>query len=180
MKHDYDVRHLNISTFATGQGKLEGTESLAQMDRLAVEAQGAIDSTVVRYAALGMTQVDGATGEQSWLSLVAEVAMPLVCQRCLGPVDVPVQVEREFRFVATEAIAEEQDEESEEDVLVLSRDFNLLELIEDELLMALPVVPKHTVCPGAVKLYVADSDFAEDAAEKPNPFAVLERLKKKP
>jgi uncharacterized protein len=180
MKHDYDVRHLNIAAFAMGQGKVEGTDKLVHLDRLAVEAQGSIDSAVVQYTARGMTRIDGTAGEQSWLALTAEVAMPLICQRCLGPVDVPVQVEREFRFVATEEIAEAQDEDSEEDVLVLSRDFNLLELIEDELLMALPVVPKHTACPGAVKLCVADPDFAEDTAEKPNPFAVLERLKKKP
>jgi uncharacterized protein len=44
----------------------------------------------------------------------------------------------------------------------------------------LPVVPKHDVCPGAVKLQVADPDFAEDEQEKPNPFAVLEQLKKRP
>ena len=180
MKHDYDVRHLNIAAFAMGLGKLEGTENLKRLDRLAVEAQGSIDSTVVQYTARGMTRADGTTGEQAWLSLIAEVALPLICQRCLGPVDVPVQVEREFRFVATEEIAEAQDEESEEDVLVLSRDFNMMELIEDELLMALPVVPKHTVCPGAVKLQVADPDFTEELAEKPNPFAVLEQLKKKP
>lgn len=180
MKHDYDVRHLNIAAFAMGQGKLEGNENLAQMDRLAVEAQGPVDSVVVQYTANGMTRTDGAAGEQVWLSLAAEVSMPLICQRCLCRVDVSVQAERKFRFVATEEIAEAQDEESEEDVLVLSRDFNLLELIEDELLMALPVVPKHNVCPGVVKLHVADPDFTEELAEKPNPFAMLEQLKKKP
>ena len=36
---------------------------------------------------------------------------------------------------------------SEEDLLALSREFDLHELIEDELLMALPVVPKHDECP---------------------------------
>lgn len=180
MKHDYDARHLNIEVFARGQGQLEGTQGLARMDRLADEAQGPIESSVVRYTATGMVRADGAASEQVWLALTAEVTLPLICQRCLSPVDVPVQFEREFRFVATEELAEAQDEESEEDVLVLSRDFNLLELIEDELLMALPVVPKHTVCPGAVKLQVADPDFIEEMAEKPNPFAVLEQLKNKP
>ena len=68
---------------------------------------------------------------------------------------------------------------SEEDVLVLGRDFNLMELIEDELLMAMPVVPKHAMCPEPVKLQVADTDFVEASVEKPNPFAVLEQLKHK-
>jgi uncharacterized metal-binding protein YceD (DUF177 family) len=69
------------------------------------------------------------------------------CQRCLTPVDVPLAVERSFRFVADEATAEALDDESEEDLLALSREFDLRELIEDELLMALPVVPRHDECP---------------------------------
>ena len=180
MKHDYDVRHLNIANFAQSQSKLAGSENLVQMDRLAIEAQGPIESTVVHYTASGSMRADTVAGEQVWLMLAAEVAFPMTCQRCLGGVDVPVRFEREFRFVATEEIAEVQDEESEEDVLVLSKDFNLLDLIEDELLMALPVVPKHTACPGAVKFQVVDPDFADEVPEKPNPFAVLQRLKNKP
>ena len=179
MKHDYDALHLNIAAFAMGQGALTGTDSLVRMERLVAEAQGYIESTVVRYSASGSMRSDGASAEQAWLVLTAEAALPMICQRCLGPVDVTVQFERQFRFVATEEIAAAQDEESEEDVLVLSRDFNLLDLIEDELLMALPVVPKHTVCPGAIKLQVADPGFTEEVAEKPNPFALLGQLKKR-
>ena len=52
--------------------------------------------------------------------------------------------------------------------------------MEDELLMALPVVPKHDVCPGPVKLQAADADFVEEEDKKPNPFAVLQQLKTKP
>ncbi len=180
MKHDYDAQHLNIEAFAKANGSIDCTETLARFGRLLEEAQGAGSQNLVRFAAKGMTRPNGTTNEQIWLALSADVAVPQTCQRCLGPVDVPVSFEREFRFVASEAVAAVEDEESEEDVLVLSRDFNLLELVEDELLMALPVVPKHEVCPGAVKLQVADPDFAEEVQEKPNPFAVLEQLKKRP
>jgi uncharacterized protein len=76
-------------------------------------------------------------------------------------------------------LAEVEDEESEEDVLVLSKAFNLLELIEDELLMSAPLVPKHEVCPQPVKLQAADPAFVELVQEKPNPFAMLQQLKKK-
>jgi uncharacterized protein len=64
-------------------------------------------------------------------------------------------------------------------VLVLAKTFNLLELVEDELLMAMPPVAKHDVCPKAVKLQAVDADFAEEPTEKPNPFAVLQQLKDK-
>lgn len=180
MKHDYDARHLNIEAFAKANGSIAGTQPLGQFERLQEEAQGAGAQNHVRFTAQGLTRPNGATSEQMWVTLGAKVDLPQTCQRCLGPVDVPVAFEREFRFVASEEVAEVEDEESEEDVLVLSRDFNLLELIEDELLMALPVVPKHDVCPAAVKLQVADLDFVEGEQEKPNPFAVLGQLKKKP
>lgn len=180
MKHDYDAQHLNIEAFANAKGSIAGNESLARFDRLLEEAQGAGAQNPVHFMANGMTRPNGATSEQIWVALTAEVALPQICQRCLGAVDVPVSFAREFRFVASEEAAAIEDEESEEDVLVLSRDFNLLELVEDELLMALPVVPKHEVCPGALKLQVADPNFVEESAEKLNPFAVLEQLKKKP
>ena len=180
MKHDYDARHLNIDAFAKAGGSISASESLASFDRLLDEAQGAGAQNPVHFTARGLTRPQGAGDEQVWLALTAEVALPQTCQRCLGPVDVPVAFEREFRFVASEEVAAVEDEASEEDVLVLSRDFNLLELVEDELLMALPAVPKHEVCPSTVKLQVADTDFVEEAQEKPNPFAVLEQLKKRP
>ena len=179
MKQIYDAQHLNIEAFAKAGGALSGTEALARFERLQDEAQGVGTQNLVKFTATGVMRPEGAAGEQVWLALTAEVALPQTCQRCLGPVDVPVSFEREFLFVASEEVAAVEDEESEEDVLVLSRDFNLLELIEDELLMALPVVPKHEVCPGNVKLQVADSDFVEESQEKPNPFAVLEQLKKR-
>ena len=101
----------------------------------------------------------------------------MVCQRCLLPVDVPLLVERSFRFVADEATAEALDDEVEEDLLALSRDFDLHALIEDELLMALPVVPRHEECPTPVTLASSDEDFAQASAEKPNPFAALASLR---
>lgn len=180
MKHDYDAQHLNIEVFANANGSIACTESLARFGRLVKEAQGVGLQNPVHFTAKGMTRANGATTEQIWLALTAEVALRQTCQRCLGPVDVPVSFALEFRFVASEEVAAVEDEESEEDVLVLSRDFNLLELIEDELLMALPFVPKHEICPDAVKLQATDPDFIEESAEKPNPFAVLEQLKKKP
>jgi uncharacterized protein len=91
-------------------------------------------------------------------------------------VDVPVHIDRSFRFVESEAQAELEDDESSEDVLVLSQDFDLVGLIEDEVLMDLPVVPRHETCPVAIKLLAADPDF-EDTPAKPNPFAVLAGLK---
>jgi uncharacterized protein len=50
-------------------------------------------------------------------------------------VDVEVTVDRSFRFVADERMAEAEDDASEEDLLALSRSFDLLGLLEPESLL---------------------------------------------
>jgi uncharacterized protein len=56
--------------------------------------------------------------------------------------------------------------------------FDLLAVLEDELLMALPLVPMHDECPVAPVLQAGEDDLADEASEKPNPFALLSQLKK--
>jgi uncharacterized protein len=178
MKHEFAAAHLHIEAFARAAGVLNGKERLARFERIVEETQGLGGEAVVRYIAQGEIRLDRAGVEEPWLHLSVEVTLPLMCQRCLTPVDVGVALERSFRFVATEELAAVEDEESDEDVLVLHKSFNLLELMEDELLMEMPTAPKHQVCPKPVKMQAVDPDFREDLAEKPNPFAALAQLKK--
>jgi uncharacterized protein len=92
---------------------------------------------------------------------------------------VPLEVDRWFRFVADESKAEAEDDQSEEDVLALEPKPDLLALIEDELLMAMPLVPMHDVCPQPLLLSAGTVNGDEAASEvRPNPFATLSRLKK--
>jgi len=92
-----------------------------------------------------------------------------------------LSIDRSFRFAADEATAAAEDELAEdEDVLVLDRAFNLTGLVEDELLMELPLVPRHEVCPTEVKLELVDPGFDDAQAAKPNPFEALSGLKADP
>jgi len=50
--------------------------------------------------------------------------------------------------------------------------------LEDELLMALPVVPMHEHCPGQMAQLPGEGQGDSVEVERPNPFAVLARLKK--
>lgn len=167
---------LDVKAAAQANQTLTGTVLLSSCERLVDETQGlGADHVVTWSAAPDVREV--ATGQASmWLHLTVDVVMPLVCQRCLGTVDVSVQVDQDYRFVDTEALAEEQDDDCEEDLLVMSREFDLAALIEDEVLMALPLVPRHDTCPVPVKLVAVDADF-EDVPTKPNPFAALAKLK---
>lgn len=177
MTKEFSPDRLDVNAFAQTQTHIESQDPLSQFNRLALEAQGPHDGVYVRWAAQGETRTEVGSEPQVWLHLQGEVDLPMVCQRCLTLAAIPLDVDRSFRFVADEATAEALDDESEEDLLALSREFNLLELLEDELLMELPVVPMHDVCPEIVPLASSDEDFEQANSEKPNPFAALSDLR---
>ena len=178
MTREFHPQRLDVKAFAQAGGRLSGHDSLLKYERLAQEARGLHPDLLVDWQAVGEVRTALGGMAQVWLHLKVLASFPMECQRCLTPVDVPLTVDRAFRFVADEATAEALDDECEEDLLVISREFDLHELIEDELLMALPVVPKHDECPTALPMASSDDDFEEANAEKPNPFAALAGLRK--
>ena len=165
MKREFAPERLNVPGFTAAAATLEAADPVPNYVRLVAELAVPAPDAVVRWEAHGEER-PGADGKAA-----------LVCQRCLSPVDTLLSVDRWFRFVADEATAEAQDEESEEDLLVVSRDFDLRALIEDELLMEIPVMPVHDVCPTPVQLSSSDEDFKAAEEAKPNPFAVLGALR---
>lgn len=176
MPPKFNPRKLSVLNFAKTQASLDGVVPLAQLDRLHEFQQTDAEASYVHFQGRGEMRAANAGTSAPWLVLSASARLTMVCQRCLGFVEEEIAFEREFRFVESEAQAQIEDDEAEEDVLVLSPDFDLLELVEDELLMDLPASPKHAVCPQPVKLSVADADF-EVPEDKPNPFAALAGLK---
>ena len=114
-------------------------------------------------------------GQQLWLHVQVNTQVPLSCQRCLQPYNQPVAVDRWFRFVLDEAQALQEDDDVPEDLLAWTPKFNLLELIEDEVLLDLPLIPKHENC--AHTWQPEPDPLLETVAERPNPFAVLAQLK---
>ena len=169
-----------MRAFAQAGAELAAEEPLARFARLQAEAVADAGEPVVYWRARGEVR-PGATGSQPtiWLHLQVRASLPLACQRCLGPVDTGLDVDRWFRFVADEAAAAVEDEDSEEDVLALEPRPSLRELIEDELLMELPLVPMHEACPQALgHSNPVDGLPSSEEAPKRHPFAELARLKK--
>ena len=173
----HDPLRLDIEAFAAEGARLEGRWPLADFRRIGESV--ATDAPLgehdgVRWEVGGERVALRGGAHETWLQLSADCDVWLQCQRCLGPVRVPLSVRRRIRFVDGEDAAAELDASSEDDVLASSRALDLRGLIEDELLLAMPLVPLHEVCPEPLSILVE----ADSAAEKPNPFAVLAALKR--
>jgi uncharacterized protein len=183
MKNDFNPEHLDVRVFAEASASLSGTTPLVDLPRLreALYFDGTDSNTpTVTWHVSGEARTRKGASTQAWLTLQAQATAPLECQRCLGTVHTALEFDRQFQFADTEEAAAELDAQEEDDVLVISRNFNLLSLIEDELLLALPVVPRHDACPQPLPMSTqADASPADADAttEKPNPFAKLAGLK---
>jgi uncharacterized protein len=174
----FHPRALDVAHFARDAGSLQGRWPLAGMPRLAAAFSAASDSAVEWSAQGERVPVPGGEAEV-WLTLVATADVPLQCQRCLQSMIEPLHVQRRFRFVRHEDEAARLDEESDDDVLVLSPRLDLHELLEDELILALPLVPRHEICPQPLPAAVDAGLEESEESEAPNPFAALAALRSK-
>ena len=96
------------------------------------------------------------------LHLSLDATLPVLCQRCLGAMQINLNVT--FDYLICENSPEEMDENDEMDWLEPAQRMDLGELIEDELLIAMPIAPVHA----------ADCAKASmQSGDKPNPFALL-------
>jgi uncharacterized protein len=169
--------HLDVRAFARNAGHLGGTMPLAALARVAADCVAGGPEVPVSWSAQG--QVRGGNGVPGvpWLHLQVSAELPLVCQRCLEPVHTPVAVDQWFRFVPDEETAEQQDDDAQEDLLVESAEFDLLALVEDELVLAMPLIASHATCPTPPRLSVQDPGFDTAVDDRPQPFAALAGLR---
>ncbi len=170
-----DPRALDIAALCREGVQLEGTAPLSALARLATSLLPDADggSAAVRWSAEGQARPVAGGMPELWLALRAEVAVRLECQRCLQPMAWPLGFDRRLRFVHDEHEAERLDEEIDDDVLALEPRLDLLQLIEDELILALPLVPRHDACPEALPQPGAAAEEEASAG----PFAALAGLR---
>lgn len=146
----------------------EGVTPVAEMERLARDC--ADPSGSITWKA------EGGTSKQGYPQMRLAVAgtVQLNCQRCLTPFAYEIDSSTLLMLGADDATADEIEEVIDDetvDVIVGTRSMNLMDLIEDEALLALPQAPKHDVCPDTALL---DSL----RGEKKSPFDALKALKK--
>ena len=166
---------IDLVEFARTEGVLEGAVAPPQFARLRELLAGDAGEIAWRLTGERRRRPDG--GADAFLSLEFEGGVELECVRCLRNVRVPIGDARLFKVAPSESLAERLDAENDEfDALVASERFDVLELVEDEAILALPIAPRHDEC-GLPAELPADETAAE---ERPNPFAVLGQLKRTP
>jgi uncharacterized protein len=109
----------------------------------------------------------------------------LECQRCMQPVAVPVDCEVKVALTTFES-DERPEQEGYEAWLVEDDRLFLQDFVEDEILLALPLVARHEQCkPFKALIEALPEDIATQASQaddepegRKNPFAVLKDWKK--
>lgn len=142
--------------------------------------------TVAVASLLRLTkELADASGELQWaidggrhaiglpqLRMRVQGEVKLVCQRCLTPFAYPIDTDTVLVLARDEADADETEEKLDDDsidVIVADARQDLLQLVEDDALLALPFSPRHEACPGDAPALPKDSPKS--------PFSVLKGLK---
>lgn len=152
--------------FSRLKERREGDAAVADFARLCEEL--ADKSGRIRF------QVQGGFDSLGHAQLAVSVAgsVKLMCQRCLTPFAFDVASESALLLAKDEESADELESTFADDsveVMVGSKALNLLELIEDELLLSIPLSPKHEICPDQLGQDV----IGTAAAKRVSPFEVL-------
>lgn len=112
---------------------------------------------------------------QRMVEMHVETGFPLICQASLDPFVLPVQVDTRLGFVKSE----DDDAglpEGFEPALTDAGMVSPAALIEDELILVVPVIPRK---PGATVKQPTMESEGEAVDEKPHPFAALASLQRK-
>lgn len=156
--------------FAKKNERLSGGLLFAQCPRLADVLKDAAghQQNQVQYTLLGKTDATG----RLFLHLSINCELTTQCQRCLDNVALQFQLDFDYLIVDNidEAEGDELDSEDTYDLQQASKTMDLVQLIEDEVLIAIPIAPMHANNCGQSKV---------QSGEKPNPFAVLKELIKR-
>ncbi|PPD10551.1 YceD family protein [Methylophilus sp.] len=164
------ARYLEL---ARQQKKIEGELMLSSLSRLhealkelGVSDAGALSALRVQYQLRGLPPRYFGELSLPMLALAVQSELPLVCQRCFAPM--PQAMDLQFEFALCDEPPEALLEDEQVDWLDTQEESSVESLVEDELLMALPIAVMHEE---------ACTDLQQTAGDKPNPFAVLKQLK---
>lgn len=172
--------------FARDRGRLSGVLGAADLPRLSEQiaaqerdaGQPGADRTDDRQADAANWSIEyEVTGHlddhgRAALHLRLRGEVELRCQRCLATLPTRIEAERKIVLVpGADAFAPFGDEDESTDVIPAVPRLDLCVLLEDEVLLGLPLAPRHV--PGAC----APQAAAPQAQAVSSPFAALARLR---
>ncbi len=155
-----------IDTFEFSRLKERREGELAVADFARLREETADTSGSVQWVAEGGMHALG----YPQLHLTVKAEVKLMCQRCLTPFAFAVASQATLVLAKDEEAADElEDKLADEDVDVIaaSKSVSLLELVEDEVLLAVPLSPKHERCPDQLGQEIGGVD------KRVSPFEVL-------
>ncbi len=162
---------ITINPIRSAQRRLvcEGVFKLSEMTRLLAVSESRSEQVQVSVKfdmdEQGLTVMSGS----------ASVLVALTCQRCNEPFEQLLEVKFTFSPAKNEEAAEKIP--SYYDVIELDEngEVNLRELIEEEFILAIPLIPRHELEDCSAD---ADSIWGElpEELDKPNPFDVLKQF----
>jgi uncharacterized protein len=148
--------------FAAAGEQLRGTWPVKEFPRLRDALYD--DQGFVSYELRGVRELQGRPG----LALQVTATLRVACRRCLEAVAVQLVEETQLWLARTQAEIDAQPVAADgPDGIVAVRDMAVRDLVEDELLLALPYAPRHENCP-------ARGDAAPGARR--SPFAGLRSM----
>jgi uncharacterized protein len=113
----------------------ETQSAVSEFPRLAHEfTQGAL-----------ICRVDGQSDQRGGMSLrlVIRGEVGLTCQRCLGSLEHPVDIQRTLHLARNETELERLDASPDADAILVGEALDLVDLVEDEVLLSLPLAAMH-------------------------------------
>lgn len=129
--------------FARTGAKLTGAWPVAEFRRL----HDALRSTegTLSYELRGVPERQGRPA----LQLRVDGTLQLLCQRCLGALAFPLRIEVALLLAATQAEIDAEPVAADgPESIVAGREMQVQALVEDEVLLAIPIAPRHEACAG--------------------------------
>jgi uncharacterized protein len=159
---------IDPARFARDRVRLTGSIAAAALPRLAEQLHGAGGS--IGYEVEGFLSERGHPG----LHLRLDGEIEVRCQRCLGALRTRIESRRDVVLVeGADEFAQRSDEDETMDIIPAVPRLDLRTLLEDEVLLGLPVAPCHAE--GECR---APEGGPDAAPERVSPFAALAQLKR--
>jgi uncharacterized protein len=163
---------ITIDPFKSAQRRLEceGYFDLSGFERLAALSAECSGQANVKF--------DFNVDEQGLIIINGHgfATVSLTCQRCTGEFTHKLEVDFTFSPVKNESAAAELPSYYDAIELDENGEVNLRELVEDELILAIPLIPRHPLDECSAEPETTWGELPEEL-DKPNPFDVLKQLK---